>query len=151
MSKKEDLIQSILNIKRKIEKENSINPWNKIRKKIRAKVKSKISKEILEHIITSYKIDNNQLPTREKLIELMIKFLGNIQKTPNYYNLKNNYKEIYIRRRYDFKIGSGCNAKIYSFKPYDLKTKKKSKKLACEDKKMEYLIILTYISLLLFY
>ena len=135
MSKKEDLIQSILNIKRQIEKENSINetPEIKLGRRLEQRSNQKLSKEILEHIITSYKIDNNQLPTREKLIELMIKFLGNIQKTPNYYNLKNNYKEIYIRRRYDFKIGSGCNAKIYSFKPYDLKTKKKSKKLAYKD------------------
>ena len=137
MSKKEDLIQSILNIKRQIEKENNIKeaPEIKLGRRLEQRSNQKLSKEILEHIITSYNIDNNQLPTREKLIELMIKYLGNIQKTPNYYNLKNNYKEIYIRRRYDFKIGSGCNAKIYSFKPYNLKTKKKSKKLAYKDQK----------------
>lgn len=54
----------------------------------------KLSKEILEHIITRYEIDNKKLPTKENLIDLMINFLGNIQKTPDYYNLKNGKKVI---------------------------------------------------------
>ena len=92
-----ELIQSILNIRRqkKKEKENE-KPEVKLGRRLEQRSYEKLSKEILEHIITRYEIDNKKLPSRENLIDLMINFLGNIQKTPDYYNLKNGKKKILL-------------------------------------------------------
>ena len=63
----------------------------------------------------------------------MINFLGNIQKTPDYYNLKNEF--IKTRCLKNCLIGKGVNGKIYTFKPEGLKTKKAKKKLAYKAQK----------------
>jgi site-specific DNA-cytosine methylase len=95
-SRKSELIESILNIKRQEANENiNENQEIKLGRRLEQRSYEKLSKEILEHIITRYEIDNKKLPTKENLIDLMINFLGNIQKTPDYYNLKNGKKKYY--------------------------------------------------------
>ena len=125
-----ELIQAILNIKREETNENiSENPEVKLGRRLEQRSYEKLSKEILEHIITRYEIDNKKLPTRENLIELMINFLGNIQKTPDYYNLKNDKEDKYLSML-DYLVGEGINGKVYSIKPDELITKKEKKSLA---------------------
>ena len=127
---KEELINNILNIKRQIEKENDNETLEiKLGRRLEQRSNKKLSKEILEHIITRYEIDNNNLPTKELLIKLMNDFLGNIQKTPDNYNLKNEKEEINLKDL-NYKIGSGKYGQIYSFKPDNINTKKKYKALA---------------------
>ena len=134
---KSKLIQSILNIKRQEINEN-INETTEIKlgRRLEQRSYKKLSKEILEHIITRYEIDNDKLPSREKLIDLMINFLGNIQKTPDYYNLKNDKKIKDLNTKVS-KVGQGVNAKIYSIRPDKLITKKKKKTLAFKSQKKE--------------
>ena len=125
-----ELIQTILNIKRKETCEN-INETLEIKlgRKLEQRSYDKLSKEILEHIIIRYEIDNNKLPSREELIDLMINFLGNIQKTPDYYKLKNDKVDKYLNML-DYRIGKGINGTVYSIKPDELITKKVKKALA---------------------
>ena len=66
----------------------------------------------------------------------MINFLGNIQKTPDYYNLKNDKKIKDLNTKVS-KVGQGVNAKIYSIRPDKLITKKKKKTLAFKSQKKE--------------
>ena len=126
-----DLIKNILSIKRQTEQEG-INETSiiKLGRRLEQRSNEKLSKQILEHIITRYLIDNMTFPTRNELIKLMINFLGNIQKTPDYYNLTNepinNRSLINLSNR----IGKGVKGIIYSFKSDGLKTKKTRKKLA---------------------
>jgi len=125
-----ELIQSIINIKRQEAKENiNETPEIKLGRRLEQRSYKKLSKEILENLILRYEIDNNKLPSRENLINLMINFLGNIQKTPNYYNLKNGKYDIYLNI-FDYKVGEGANGKVYSIKPGGLITKKAKKALA---------------------
>ena len=125
-----ELIQSILNIKRQEANENKNETLEiKLGRRLEQRSYDKLSKEILEHIITRYEIDNKVLPTREELIKLMINFLGNIQKTPDYYNLKNGKEDKYLRIL-NCRVGKGVNGKIYSIKPDELITKKLKKTLA---------------------
>ena len=127
------LIQSILNIKRQEIKENiNETPEIKLGRRLGQRSYEKLSKEILEHLIIRYEIDNDKLPSRENLINLMIKFLGNIQKTPDYYNLKNGQYDIDLNI-FDHKVGEGANGKVYSIKPDELITKKAKKALACKS------------------
>ena len=58
----------------------------------------------------------------------MIDFLGNIQKSPDFYKLSNNKNELLFKT--DELIGSGSHATIYSFKLKNNRTKKDDKKLA---------------------
>ena len=125
-----ELIQSILNIKRQKRKENiNETPEIKLGRRLEQRSYEKLSKEILEHLIIRYEIDNDKLPSRENLINLMIKFLGNIQKIPDYYNLKNEKYDIDLNI-FDYKVGEGANGKVYSIKPNELITKKTKKALA---------------------
>ena len=134
---KSELIQSILNIKRQEINENiNETPEIKLGRRLEQRSYKKLSKEILEHIITRYEIDNDKLPSREKLIGLMINFLGNIQKIPDYYNLKNDKKIKDLNTKVS-KVGQGVNAKIYSIRPDKLITKKKKKTLAFKSQKKE--------------
>jgi len=125
-----ELIQSILNIKRQEANENiNETPEIKLGRRLEQRSYDKLSKEILEHLITRYEIDHNKYPTRETLIDLMINFLGNIQKTPDYYNLKNDKEDKYLNIL-DNRVGKGVNGEIYSIKPDELITKKVKKDLA---------------------
>ena len=130
-----ELIQSILTIRRQEANENiNETPEIKLGRRLKQRSYEKLSKEILEHIITRYEIDNDKLPSREKLIELMINFLGNIQKTSDYYNLKNGKKVNPSKTNFP-KVGLGFNGEIYSIKPDKLITKKKRKTLAFKSQK----------------
>ena len=150
-----ELIQSILNIRRqkKKEKENE-KPEVKLGRRLEQRSYEKLSKEILEHIITRYEIDNKKLPTKENLIDLMINFLGNIQKTPDYYNLKNGKKSYYYEY-FEEKLGEGANGQIYSIRPDELISKKDTKTLAfkLQEKEIPYNIDIhiTSAALLAFY
>ena len=133
---KEELIQSILSIKRQKEKEGKKEPKEiKLGRRLEQRSNPKLSEKILEHIITRYEIDNNKLPSKKELIDKMINFLGNIQKTPDNYNLKDNPKEIKLKEIGNM-IGSGYNGKIYAFPLNEHQTKKKEKLLAY--KKVNY-------------
>ena len=55
----------------------------------------------------------------------MIDFLGNIQKSPDFYKLSNNKNELLFKT--DEIIGIGSHATIYSFKMKSHRTKKISK------------------------
>ena len=124
------LIQSILNIRRQEANENiNETPEIKLGRRLEQRSCEKLSKEILDHIITRYEIDNGKLPSREKLIDLMINFLGNIQKTPDYYNLKNCKENKFINTKVP-KLGQGINGIIYTIKPDKLITKKRKKTFA---------------------
>ena len=125
-----ELIQSIINIRRQKKKESTKEkPEVKLGRRLEQRSYEKLSKEILEHIIRRYEIDNNKLPTREILIDLMINFLGNIPKTPDYYNLKNGKKSYYLDLFEDI-LGEGANGLIYSIRPDELISKKEEKTLA---------------------
>ena len=65
----------------------------------------------------------------------MISFLGNIQKTPDYYKLKDNKRDKYLSIL-DYKIGKGVNGKVYSIRPDELITKKRKKTLAFKLQKI---------------
>ena len=124
---KSELIQSILNIKRQEINENiNETPEIKLGRRLEQRSYKKLSKEILEQKITRYEIDNDKLPSREKLIDIMINFLGNIQKTPDNYNLKNDKKIKYLNTKVP-RVGQGFKGKIYSIKPNEFTTKKKRK------------------------
>ena len=153
---KNELIQSILNIRRQKKKEKANEkPEVKLGRRLEQRSYEKLSKEILEHLITRYEIDNNNnLPSREYLIELMINFLGNIQKTPDYYNLKNG-KKSYYKDYFEEKLGEGANGQIFSIRPDELISKKDTKSLAfkLQEKEIPYNIDIhiTSAALLAFY
>ena len=126
-----NLIQNILNIKRQKEQEGKDeSPEIKLGRKLEQRSDPELSEQILMHIITRYKIDNNKLPQQEELINLMIDFLGNIQKTSNFYNLKNTESEIKKSYKLGEKIGIGFHGKVYNFQLNSSQTKKSGKKLA---------------------
>ena len=76
-----DLIKSIISIKRQINKENNNEtPEVKLGRRLEQRSAIKLSEEILDHLITRYQLDNNKLPNKEELINMMINFLGSIQK-----------------------------------------------------------------------
>ena len=131
-----DLIKSIISIKRQINKENNNEtPEVKLGRRLEQRSNLKLSGEILDHLITRYQIYNNKLPNKEELINMMINFLGNIQKTPDNYGLKNNKKEIIFQKNRDNRIGAGFHGKVYFYKLRNSQTKKESKKLAFKDQK----------------
>ena len=126
-----NLIQNILNIKRQKEQEGKDeSPEIKLGRKLEQRSDPELSEQILKHIIIRYKIDNNKLPQQEELINLMIDFLGNIQKTSNFYNLKNTESEIKKSYKLGEKIGIGFHGKVYNFQLNSSQTKKSGKKLA---------------------
>ena len=132
-----NLIKDILNIKRQIDYEGiNEKPIIKLGRRIEQRSNEKLSKQILEHIIARYLIDNITFPTRDELIKLMINYLGNIQKTPDYYNLQNEPIESRrLKSLYD-RIGKGVNGTIYAVRTDGLKTKKNRKKLAYKEQKV---------------
>ena len=126
-----NLIQNILNIKRQKEQEGKDeSPEIKLGRKLEQRSDPELSEQILKHIIIRYKIDNNKLPQQEELINLMIDFLGNIQKTSNFYNLKNTESEIKKSYKLGETIGVGFHGKVYNFQLNSSQTKKSGKKLA---------------------
>ena len=124
-------IQNILNIRRQKEQESKDeSPEIKLGRRLEQRSNPALSELILEHIITRYKIDNNKLPNQEELINLMIDFLGNIQKTSDFYNLKNTESEIKKNFKLGEAIGIGFHGKVYNFQLNSSQTKKSGKKLA---------------------
>ena len=132
------LIQYILNINRKKGKE-IINekPEIKLARRLEQRSYKKLSEEIALYIIIRYEIDNNnKLPSKEELIHKMINFLGNIQKSPQFYNL--NFTKDEISLKTNEIIGNGSHGTIYSFKLKRYKqTKKSSKNLAFKFQKFK--------------
>ena len=124
---KEDLIQYIVNIE--IEKKLENNDEKKLAKRLKERSLPNLTKKILYHLITRYEIDNNKLPSKQELVEIMTNFLGNIQKTKNNYNLKNSKDEI-DNIKLGKTIGVGYHAHVYNYYLNSKQTKKKSKKLA---------------------
>jgi hypothetical protein len=126
-----NLIKNISEIKRQRELENNNESSEvKLGRRLEQRSYKKLSEEILEHLIIRYAMDFNKLPLQQKLIEMMINFLGNIQKSPDYYNLKNKRNEIDFKRDNHKKIGSGLNGRVYTFKLDSTQTKKNSKSIA---------------------
>ena len=126
-----NMIQNILNIKRQKEQEGKDeSPQIKLGRRLEQRSEPELSEQILKHIISRYKIDNNKLPQQEELINLMIDFLGNIQKTSDFYNLKNTESEIKKSYKLGETIGVGFHGKVYNFQLKSSHTKKNNKKLA---------------------
>ena len=126
---RESIIKNILNIKRNIENEkNNETSEIKLGRRLEQRSYNKLSEEILEHLITRYEIDNNKLPTKEELIDMMIDFLGNIPKSRDNYNLSNNISVINKNRKK--KLGGGLLGQVYVFNLNPSQTKKNSKSLA---------------------
>ena len=91
----QNLIKDILSLKRQKEKEGDNESIEiKLARRLEQRSYHKLSEEILYNIILRYEIDYNKLPTKNILIKLMINYLGNIQKSPEYYNFPNNLKEV---------------------------------------------------------
>ena len=127
---KESLIESILEIKRqKDEEDEDETPEVKLGRRLEQRSYRKLSKQILDHIITRYEIDYNKLPTEQKLIEMMINYLGNIQKAPDCYNLTNDESDI-VSTDLGSKLGTGFHGIVYAYKLNSDQTKKKKKCLA---------------------
>ena len=122
------LIQSILSLK--IIKSNGIKKESseiKLARRLYERSYPELSDKIARYLITRYEIDNNKLPSNIEIIQMMIDFLGNIQKEPKYYKLKDNIDG----SRIDQIIGTGNRGKICSFnlKRFN-QTKKIGKQLA---------------------
>lgn len=133
----ENLIQSILNIKREKEKESDNETLEvKMSRRLEERSDSKLSRSILYHLIQRYEIDNNRLPKKVELMKSMVNFLGNIQKSPNYYNLKNSKNEV-SNIKLGNNIGNGLHGKVYSFRLDSSQTKKKIKNIAFKKEKEE--------------
>ena len=125
-----NLIKYILSIKRQKKIENSNEtPEVKLGRRLEQRSFQKLSVEIIEHLITRYEIDYHNLPTEEQLVEMMINFLGSIQKTPNNYKLKNDESQI-SRLNTGKVIGTGFHGKVYSYELNSSQTKIRTKKLA---------------------
>ena len=137
MIKINNLIHYILSLKRKKIKENK-NESSEVKLARRLEERSNIilSEEIALNLIIKYEIDNNnKLPSKDELIQLMIYFLGNIQKSPIKYKLNDNKNEIFLK--VCELIGSGSQGEIYSYNLKKIKqTKKSNKKLAVKLKKI---------------
>ena len=133
----ENLIQSILNIKREKEKESDNETLEvKMSRRLEERSDSKLSRSILYHLIQRYEIDNNRLPKKVELMKCVVNFLGNIQKSPNYYNLKNSKNEV-SNIKLGNNIGNGLHGKVYSFRLDSSQTKKKIKNIAFKKEKEE--------------
>ena len=135
-----DLINDILSLKRKKEKEgNNVSKEIKLARRLEQRSNEKLSEEILDNIISRYEIDHNKLPTKKILIRLMINYLGNIQKSAENYNFLNISKD---KIKLKNKIGKGLNGEIYAIKREDIKTKKEFKYFAFKkyknNKKIPY-------------
>ena len=130
-----DLIQSILSLKKiKSNETKKESPEIKLARRLSQRSYPKLSEKIAFYLITRYEIDYNKLPSREDLIQLMIDFLGNIQKNKKYYNLKNNMNEVYSK--ISKIIGHGSQGTIYSFNLTRFRqTKKIGKQLALKEQK----------------
>jgi len=125
------LISSILEIKRQKGKENQDEvPVIKLGRRLVQRSNKKLSEQILDYLIERYYIDHKRLPAKEELIDMMINFLGNIQKTPNFYKLKNEKSQIVFEKSIKNKIGKGKYGQIYKFKLDSSQTKKNEKYLA---------------------
>ncbi len=132
------LIQYILNLKRKKIKENNNNekPEIKLARRIEQRSNKNLTEKIALYLIIKYEIDNNKLPKIDELIQNMIEFLGNIQKSPQFYNL--NYTKKEISFKVNEIIGNGSQGTIYSFNlKTNKQTKKPSKKLAVKLQKFK--------------
>ena len=132
------LIQYILNLKRKKIKENNNNekPEIKLARRIEQRSNKNLTEKIALYLIIRYEIDNNKLPKIDELIQNMIEFLGNIQKSPQFYNL--NYTKKEISFKVNEIIGNGSQGTIYSFNlKTNKQTKKPSKKLAVKLQKFK--------------
>lgn len=128
-----ELIESILCIERKKREENKDESIEiKLGRRLEQRSYDKLSEEILEHLITRYEIDNNDLPSKNELIKMMFNFLGNIQKAPENYNLINDETRL-SKVNLQNKIGTGFHARVYSFKIKNSCTKKKKKYLAFKE------------------
>jgi hypothetical protein len=126
-----NMILNILNIKRHKEQESKVeSPEIKLGRRLEQRSNPELSEQILQHLITRYKIDNNKLPQQKELINLMIDFLGNIQKTSDFYNLKNTESEIKKNFKLGEAIGIGFHGKVYNFQLNSSQTKKSNKRLA---------------------
>ena len=130
-----DLIKNILTLKRIILNENMFESQEKkLKKRLLQRSYPKLSEKIAFYLIERYEIDNNKLPSKEILIQMMIDFLGNIQKNPSFYKLTNNKYETAINCCN--KIGQGSKGIIYSYKlKKDVQTNKSSKRLALKFQK----------------
>jgi hypothetical protein len=129
------LIQSILSLK--IIKSNGIKKESseiKLARRLYERSYPELSEKIARYLITRYEIDNNKLPSNIEIIQMMIDFLGNIQKEPKYYKLKDNIDA----SRIDQIIGTGNRGKICSFnlKRFN-QTKKNGKQLAVKIQKYD--------------
>ena len=129
------LIQSILSLKliksSGIKKESS---EIKLSRRLYERSYPKLSEKIARYLITRYEIDNNKLPSNIEIFQMMTDFLGNIQKEPKYYKLKDNIDG----SRIDQIIGTGNRGKICSFnlKRFN-QTKKIGKQLAVKIQKYD--------------
>ena len=126
-----DLIKSILEIKRQKRNENENETLIiKLGRRLVQRSNTKLSEQILDYLIERYDIDHKKLPTKEELIDMMINFLGNIQKAPYFYKLKNENSEIVFDNSIKNKIGKRLYGNIYKFKLDPSQTKKDKKYLA---------------------
>ena len=125
-----ELVNYILNLKRRKGRENRNEPPEiKLGRRLQQRSYEELSYEMILYLISRYEIDNNKLPSKEELVEMMINFLGNIQKEPSFYKLTNNKYEMMLK--VGEIIGEGSQGTIYS---YNLRrfnqTKKNNKQLA---------------------
>ena len=132
----DELIEGILKIERIKQKENKDESIEiKLGRRLEQRSYDKLSEEILEHLISRFEIDNNELPSENELIKMMFNFLGNIQKTPEHYNLINNENKL-SKVYCENKIGTGFHAFVFAFKMKKSSTKKKKKYLAFKAQKI---------------
>ena len=125
-----ELIKFIINLNRKKSQENQYEPIEiKLARRLDQRSYKKLTEEMTFYLIVRYEIDNNKLPSKEELIQILTNFLGNIQKTPDYYRLTENKNEMVLRSKE--LIGEGSQGAIYSYNLRRYKqTKKESKQLA---------------------
>ena len=125
-----ELIKFIINLNRKKSEENQYEPIEiKLARRLDQRSYKKLTEEMTFYLIIRYEIDNNKLPSKEELIRILTNFLGNIQKTPDYYKLTENKNEMVLRSKE--LIGEGSQGAIYSYNLRRYKqTKKESKQLA---------------------
>ena len=125
-----ELIKFILSLNRKKSQENQYESIEKkLARRLDQRSYKKLTEEMTFYLIVRYEIDNNKLPSKEELIQILTEFLGNIQKTPDYYRLTENKSEMIIRSKE--LIGEGSQGSIYSYNLRRYKqTKKESKQLA---------------------
>ena len=128
------LIQSVLSLTIKSSGTKKESTEIKLARRLHERSYPKLSEKIARYLITRYEIDKNRLPSNIEVIEMMTDFLGNIQKEPKYYKLKDNIDG----SRTDQIIGEGNKGKICSFNLIRFnQTKKKGKQLAIKIQKYE--------------